>query len=342
MMMDRRLPRRVAFAAGLSLLLAACSSPTEVPDTYEGRFEQLWQRFDVTYPYFIHKGIDWNASRAAYLPRASAASSQTELVEVVAAMLAELHDVHLWLVRPDGTQLSTYTSSRARNWDRATWLEYTQRFGYQSTSSWGWARVGTVGYITIGDWNPSRVSAEALDGALESLRGSTALVIDVRMNGGGNDQIALAFAGRFATRGVVTEYFRFRDGPGHGDFGAPIERTLTPRGPWTFTAPVLVLSGRGALSSNESFVAAMRELPNVTIVGDTTGGGSANPALYPLGDGWQYSVSRWIATTVDGVVIEDNGIPPVVAIPFRAADFERRVDVTLDSALVLARKAGGG
>jgi C-terminal processing protease CtpA/Prc len=104
---------------------------------------------------------------------------------------------------------------------------------------------------------------------------------------------------------------------------------------------VFVLSGRGVYSSNESFIAAMRELPNVTIVGDTTGGGSGNPALHPLGDGWQYTVSRWIATTVDGVVIEDNGIPPDVDIPFSIADFGRRLDVTLDSALVMARRAGG-
>ena len=64
--------------------------------------------------------------------------------------------------------------------------------------------------------------------------------------------------------------------------------------------------------------------------------------LHPLGEGWQYTVPRWIATTPDGIVIEDNGVPPDVAIRFDPADFAKRVDVTLDSALVLARRAGGG
>jgi C-terminal processing protease CtpA/Prc len=140
---------------------------------------------------------------------------------------------------------------------------------------------------------------------------------------------------------VVTEHFRFRNGPGHGDFTAPTTRTLNPRGPWTWTAPVFLLIGRGVYSSNESFVSAMRELGNVTTVGDTTGGGTGNPSFHDLGDGWRYSVPRWIATTPDGIVIEDNGIPPDVPIRFDPADFQRRVDVTLDSALVLARGAGG-
>jgi C-terminal processing protease CtpA/Prc len=86
----------------------------------------------------------------------------------------------------------------------------------------------------------------------------------------------------------------------------------------------------------------MRELPNVRIVGDTTGGGTGNPSQHPLGEGWQYTVPRWIATTPDGIVIEDNGIPPDVPIRFDPADFSRRLDVTLDSALVLARAAVGG
>jgi C-terminal processing protease CtpA/Prc len=320
----------------------ACGDASTAPsDSYQGRFQELWDRYDSTYPYFVHKAIDWNAVHHIHLPRAQAAGSQDELVSALVDMLSALHDVHIWLVRPDGSTVSTYTSPRARNWERTTWLEYTARAGWnqQSGTSFGWGRFGEVGYLTIGDWNPARVSAAGLDMALESLRNAPALVIDVRMNGGGNDAIAMEFAGRFATSALTTEFFRFRGGPRHDDFTAPTARRLSPRGPWTFTAPVFLLIGRGVYSSNESFVAAMRELPQVTLVGDTTGGGTGNPALHPLGDGWQYTVPRWIATTVDGIVIEDNGIPPDLVLPVDRAAFERRVDVVLDSALVLARIA---
>ena len=303
------------------------------------RFDELWRRFDATYPYFEHKGIDWAALRSEFFPRAQSARTQSELVPLLVEMLSRLHDVHVGLVRPDGTNVPTFTPTRPRNWDRETWVEYIARMSWRQHpgASWGWGRSGAVGYLAIGDWNPARVGVSVLDEALDSLRGVPALVVDVRMNAGGDDAIALAFAGRFATSTVVTELFRFRNGPGHGNFTDPVVRTLNPRGPWTYTAPVFVLIGRGALSSNESFVAAMRELPNVTLVGDTTGGATGNPSLHPLGEGWQYSLSRWIATTPDGIVIEDNGIPPHVAIPYDRSQFERRVDVVLDSALALAR-----
>jgi C-terminal processing protease CtpA/Prc len=53
----------------------------------------------------------------------------------------------------------------------------------------------------------------------------------------------------------------------------------------------------------------MRELPTVTILGDTTGGSSGNPRHHRLG-AWTYTVSRWIEWTADRRVIEWNGIPP--------------------------------
>jgi C-terminal processing protease CtpA/Prc len=159
------------------------------------------------------------------------------------------------------------------------------------------------------------------------------MVIDVRPNSGGNDALALALVGRFATRRTTTGYVRYRDGPRHDDFGGEVERHVDPRGPFQFTDPVVVLSGRGVVSSNESFISAMRELPNVTIMGDTTLGASGNPQTYPLGDGWSYSVSRWIEWTADRRVIEWNGIPPDVFVAWDPAAVSSGRDPVLEAAL---------
>ena len=80
---------------------------------------------------------------------------------------------------------------------------------------------------------------------------------------------------------------------------------------------MLLLIGRRCASSNESFIAAMRQLPNVTLVGDRTAGASANPGTFPLANGWTYTVSRWIEYTADGQVIEDVGISPRVFVTDR-------------------------
>lgn len=92
-------------------------------------------------------------------------------------------------------------------------------------------------------------------------------------------------------------------------------RVLSPRGPWQYTGAVQLLIGRQCASSNESFIAAMRPLPNVTLVGDRTAGSSGSPATFPPAFGWTYAVSRWIAYTAVTQVIEDVGISPRVFVP---------------------------
>ena len=80
-MRPRLLARVVSVLAGLVLL--SCASSPSAPVGYSGRFEELWRRYDSTYPYFIHKRIDWDAARATSLPRAQSASTQNELVEIL-------------------------------------------------------------------------------------------------------------------------------------------------------------------------------------------------------------------------------------------------------------------
>jgi C-terminal processing protease CtpA/Prc len=193
-----------------------------------------------------------------------------------------------------------------------------------------------VGYIQIGGWNRNSISANTFDAAFESFRNAPVLILDVRMNGGGDSQLALDVAGRFATSAVTTGYVKFRMGPLHSDFGPLIPITLSPRGPWQFTNPVLLLIGRRCLSSNEAFISAMRQLPHVTLAGDQTGGGSGNPETFPLAGGWSYTVSRWIQYTADNQVIEDVGIAPDVFVPASASDFAQGRDPVLDWALTSA------
>jgi hypothetical protein len=164
-----------------------------------------------------------------------------------------------------------------------------------------------------------------------------ALVLDVRMNPGGNDSLAFEIAGRFAPAPVVTGYVRFRSGPSHSDFGPPMQRTLNPRGAWQYTGSVFLLIGRGCASSNESFIEAMRQLPHVTLVSDRTAGSTGNPWTFPLAGGWSYSVSRWIEYTADNQVIEDVGISPRLLVPTGPSDFAQGRDRVLDWALNATR-----
>jgi hypothetical protein len=323
---------------GASYACSSSDSPTgpsaPPPADFAAQFDSLWSTFDREYSYFIHKGIDWNALRATYRPGAIAAADQSAFIGVIREMLGNLRDGHVVLRDPAGRTLLTYEPQHFINWDRAVWEQYRARSGWtQGQNDWGYGVLDGVPYIQIGGWGASSIRTSDFDAAFERFRGAPVLILDVRMNGGGNDALALEIAGRFAQTSVVYASVQFRNGPSHSDFGPRMPRTLNPRGPWQYTGTVLLLIGRRCLSSNESFIEAMRQLPHVTLAGDRTGGSTGNPGSFPLALGWSYTVSRWIEYTADNQVIEDAGIAPDVFVPAGPADFAAGRDPVLDWAL---------
>jgi hypothetical protein len=326
---------------------AACSGSVTRPapsDTgsFAAQFDAVWERYDSTYPYFEYKRVNWDSLRAVYRPRAVGAASQDALAATVRDLLAELRDVHAWLVQPDGHQVNSWDAGRFVNWRFDVWQDHMRRNRVEpQPSNWGTAAIGGVPYLYFGAWNTAQFGSAAVDALLERFRDAPAMIIDVRMNGGGSDALAFAVAGRFFDAVRIVSWVAYRDGPRHTDIGPLQARTVAPRGAWQFRRPVLLLVGRGCFSSTENFILAMRELPNVTVVGDTTGGGSGNPATFALGGGWSYSVPRWIEYTPQGEVVEWNGIAPRTVIAATAADFAAGRDPVLDYAAAWAQRSPG-
>ncbi|MDQ6611869.1 MAG: S41 family peptidase, partial [Gemmatimonadota bacterium] len=149
------------------------------------------------------------------------------------------------------------------------------------------------------------------------------------------------FASRFATRPYVVSYVQVRTGKRHDDLGAPEARVIAPRGAWQFTKPVIVLSGRGGFSANESFVAAMGSLPQVTVIGDTTGGASGNPGTFSLGNGWSFTVPRWLEFGPDMKPIEWRGIAPGVQVEWAPLLYDNKRDPLIDTAVGMLGERNG-
>jgi C-terminal processing protease CtpA/Prc len=152
------------------------------------------------------------------------------------------------------------------------------------------------------------------------------------MNAGGNDALAFKVATRFFDQSRTFGYVRYRQGSGHDDFTPAMPRTGAPSGAWQFTKPMLLLTGRGCFSSTESFTLALGALPNVTVVGDTTGGGTGNPMTFTLAGAWTYSLPRWIEYDSDMRVIEWSGIAPDRVIPASVTDFDAGRDPVIEFA----------
>jgi C-terminal processing protease CtpA/Prc len=174
--------------------------------------------------------------------------------------------------------------------------------------------------------------------ALERLRKTSRLIVDVRLNGGGSETIARAVAGRFVEKEFTYGYNQIRSGPNHTNLTSRFERRVKPEGPWRYEGVVTLLIGQKCMSSSESFVAMMSGAPRVAIMGDRTCGSSGNPKTIGLPLEMTVSVPRWIDYLPDGTAIDEKGFQPAEKFEATAGAFEDRRDALLAAALGRLRK----
>ena len=115
-----------------------------------------------------------------------------------------------------------------------------------------------------------------------------------------------------------------------------MDETVTPTGPRQFRGPVFVLSNRRSYSTAENFILAMRSLPNVTVIGDTTAAASGARIVRELANGWTYQLPEWIEYTTDHRAYEGRGLAPDGVVKGTLQDSQRAVDAALERALALA------
>ena len=123
------------------------------------------------------------------------------------------------------------------------------------------------GYIKIRGWGG--FSPEEFDGKLEALRERPCLILDVRDNGGGADELAEQVIGRFITQSVVCSV-SFQRQAGTNTYDKIIQ-IADPRGPWCYEGKVAVLTNAGCASACEHFVSGMFEAGALLVGTPTTG-----------------------------------------------------------------------
>lgn len=279
------------------------TSPTQLLDN-------VWSDFDKTYPYFIHKNIDWDSVYTVYSSKINDTSSAGEIFDIIGEMTLTLKDIHVNFSSPYGfyhySKKNNYPENppdNALNYLSDIYMENSiSRFGKIENTNYAYLRVSSL------SGNSSEYSRAA--SALDSINNNDALIIDIRSNGGGNEINGRTIAGRFVSSDTHYKYSRVRTGSGWEDFSSWNKSYFEPNDFLNFDKPVVLLTNRRVYSSAELFVLMLQTNPNLIIVGDTTGGASANPAKRIMSNGWQYRVSTWQAASLDYTLIEDNGIAP--------------------------------
>lgn len=278
--------------AALLLTLFLPTSCHEI-ETYDndprGNFEALCDILDRHYCFFREKNIDWDNIHTRYSSMISSEMNSRELFQVCSDMLDELRDGHTNLSSPFATSYyREWWSDYPQNYDARIIEQYYFNFNYTSLGAYYYGILPqNVGYIrcpsfeyTLGDGNWEYI--------FSFLATCDALVIDVRDNGGGRMDYVEPLVSRFITQRTLVGYISHKTGPEHDDFSQPYPfyYNPAPNGVVIWEKPVAVLTNRSTFSAANNFVSIMKLLPQVIIVGATTGGGSGMPFSSELPNGW--------------------------------------------------------
>jgi C-terminal processing protease CtpA/Prc len=171
-------------------------------------------------------------------------------------------------------------------------------------------------------------SGEKLDG----------LVIDVRLNAGGDDPLGIEIASRLTAKKYLAYSKAARC---NRDLDVPVQFTaeqptwIVPSTRPGFKGKIALLIGPDTASAGETFtMALMGREPHVTRIGLNTQGVFSDVLNRTLPNGWHFRLPNEIYFTEHGKAFDAVGVPPDVQVSFFSrTDLQNERDLALEEAL---------
>ncbi len=282
---------KLIYAVIVAMMLAGCHDAPDYENDPFGNFDALADIVSQRYCFFAEKDIDWDAKCKEYRAKISSDTRQLELFDICASLLDELQDGHVNLSsRFNTSYYRKWWSDYPQDFNLRTLQQYYLQFDYMQTTGISYKMLyGDIAYMYYPSFS-SGISNTNLDYILAILNDSKGLIIDIRDNGGGTLTNINTLVGRFISEKITGGYIRHKTGPEHDAFSDPYPVEYEPASDTHhikyMDKPILVLTNRSCFSAANNFVAVMKMLPNVRIVGARTGGGGGLPFSSELPNGW--------------------------------------------------------
>lgn len=300
-------------------------------------FEAAWNRINDVYPFLTFKDIDWGNIYTIYQGRTEKAIGD-EFYQVLNDLLAELKDGHIYFRTDGGGQVIPFYPQRHFK-DRHTYSPFVVRNYFdteliitESKSAEYEVLPGNIGYIFLSDFHENYLINE-FPTIINYLMNTKGLIIDIRQKRGGSLQNIEAVVSHFAADPM--------DWPNFYLLEELIDLSpIQPRSP-VYTKPVVVIINGSTFSAGEVCTEVLKQLPNITAIGDTTGGGGAASSGYPpeakgeylLPSGKMIYIGTGYFERYDGQTFEWTGIPPDIRIVNTITDIESGIDKQLEFAI---------
>lgn len=300
-------------------------------------YQRLCDVFKVEYPFFAQRpDVDWAKLCDKYRAAAIGAKSDEEFAGVLKTMLAELRDDHIQIKVGQGDCVPVYGQPRPANVNPAAWATLLNPRNEASNCIEWSTTADKIGLVVIHGWDGQTLD-DRFDELLEEMRDTRALIIDVRdTQNSGRTQKTGEIAGRFTDREVKYGYHEYFMG-GKNPFGK-MESTLSPRGPWCYDRPTLVLIGPHTTEGTELFAAMLAACPQVKTVGERSDGGygTLNHVMM-MSAGVEVRIPREVDYRPDKQPLSGRGLTPDLPVAAGPAAFRGDKDPVIEAALAAAR-----
>lgn len=202
---------------------------------------------------------------------------------------------------------NTPQTKRTSNIPRLNYEGKWSNFGLQEIK----ILAGNIGYLKVTHfttWNNFENAKKAIQRTLQSLTNTDALIIDVRDNPGGFEEIVAYFISYFFDGKSIhlSDYYCRHDG----------NRTST----WTSVdipgkklpkLPLYVLVNKETGSAAESFAYMLKHLKRATIIGETTSGAGNGASYHRIGDRFAINIAcQQTINAITNTSFERVGVKP--------------------------------
>lgn len=300
-------------------------------------FEIAWNTINDLYPLLEYKKINWDSIYTIYKPKAELAEGD-DIYNIVFDLLRELKDPHVYFQSKGGGFITPYTGKRwLRDYDaynpviiRKYFDEELQLTCLNNVESG--ITNNKIGYIYISGFTGDQQMAE-FDQVMLNFKNTNSLIIDVRRNTGGWSENVQEVVGWFIDTTITYQAFFKDEEPYEGNDYVFLPKNTDFR----YTKPVVVLLNGATISAGEIFTDIMKQLPNVTLIGDTTAGAGCNDSDHEgdfiLNCGIKIHIGTGYILRLDGIPFEWNGVEPDIYLPQSKNDLDKGQDLQFEKAI---------
>lgn len=316
------------------VVLESCSKEFASPeDSNIGVFEELLHFVEENYALFEIKQVDWERVKAHYRPKVSNLITRDSFFSICQSVVTELKDGQASVSNNYLSQSPyDYTAGYDVQFKREIALGYVeQAFNYYSVDTW----VGTVNdstaYAHIESFYDFDYDHWQTLVAYLTRDQHKKIILDLRDALSGTPADGFNFVRYFLPTPTNVGSMVHKSGKGSKDL-KKVPVIIQPASPHIGSKKIVILTNRYSFNIATYVTAILENLPNVTLIGQTTGPGSGVELPYELPNGWIVSVSSNYFLPANGQHIED-GIRPDIEINNTATDLQNKRDRMLERAI---------